>query len=331
VRVRAFLAAAVVLTMATSAQAISLVVMATNSTAVAGAKVYTIGIQVTAADVAAGGSNPVLFAQNVTFTGSATGPIHAATTKTPNANQPDVQGVQSNFIDANANAPPDNAGLTANGITSLYKDSWWYNSSSGNGLLTGVIDSAGDVGPTGPLDTPPNLPPVTTNLSPDGSGVYTMGAFPNSGTNAVGTTGYVFFPSGAPGAVPANPTTGQTMAYSGLFGPTGANFFNASPGDPNHVLGNLLVANGGTLTVPIAQIIASGNIALPSALNGGAGTFLEAGTPIYNVLGGPANVDPGAFLDYTTNTIHGTIPEPGSLVLAGLGVLGLALAWKRRK
>ena len=68
-----------------------------------------------------------------------------------------------------------------------------------------------------------------------------------------------------------------------------------TPTDPNHVLGNLLVANGGTLTVPLAQIVASGNVAIPSNFAGGAGTFLELGTPIYNVLGGPVGTDPGAF------------------------------------
>ena len=74
---RAILAAAVVLAMATSAQAISLVVMATNTTAVPGEKVFTIGVKVTAADVAAAGpnSNAVLVVQNVTFTGGAGGPI----------------------------------------------------------------------------------------------------------------------------------------------------------------------------------------------------------------------------------------------------------------
>lgn len=316
-RIRAFLAAVVVLAMATSAQAISLVVMATNSApGVAGAKAYTIGVKVTAADVAAGGANPVLFVQNVTFTGNGINPVNTANTKAPNANVPDVQTLQTSFVDTNLDAPPDNAGMSANGIKAMYQDSWWYNSSTGNGLLQGVVDSAGDPGI------------VTTNPAGDGSGVYALGPIA-----AVGTTGYTFFPSGAPGIVPANATAGQTMTYSGLFGPTGADFWNPSAGgpftDPNHILGDLLVANGGSLTVALAQIVSKGNINVPSAINGGAGTFLEMGTPIYNVLGGPVAQDPGAFLDYGNNVIRS--PEPGSIVLAGLGVLGLALAWRRRK
>ena len=73
-RLRAFLAAAVVLTMATSAQAAKLVVMAVNTNpgigaANAAAHVFTIGVQVTAADVAA---NPgsTLLVQNITFAGT---------------------------------------------------------------------------------------------------------------------------------------------------------------------------------------------------------------------------------------------------------------------
>jgi len=319
VRVRAFLAAAVVLAMATSAQAVSLVVMAVNSSdGIAGAKTYTIGVKITAADVSAGGANPVLFVQNITATGSANGPIQQSGA----ANRPDVQNVQTAVLDVSAvnNAGPPSDPLGTAGANSFYRDTWWYNSA--NGTLQGVIDSAGDAGI------------VTTNPAGDGSGVYTMGSFPTSGTNAVGTTGYTFFSSGSPGAVPANGTTLQTITNSGLFGPTGADFLNPSSGapfsDPNHILGDLLVANGGTLTVPLLQIVAKGNVSLPSP-GGGAGTFLEVGTPIYNVLGGPQNVDPGAILDFTNNTIHGTTPEPGSLVLAGLGALGLALLWKRRK
>ena len=45
--------------------------MATNATAIPGEKVFTIGIRVTAADVAAAGTNSVLIEQNVTFTGGA--------------------------------------------------------------------------------------------------------------------------------------------------------------------------------------------------------------------------------------------------------------------
>jgi hypothetical protein len=305
-----------ILAMATSVRAVSLVVMATNATAIPGEKVFTIGVEVTAKDVALGGGpNTVLLVQNLTFNGSTNGPIH----QTGAANVPDVQSLQTDFIDPSAIGGPPGPNLGTVGNSALYGDSWWYNGAGGT--LQGVIDSAGDTGT------------VTTNPAGDGSGVYTIGAFPNSGTNAVGSTGYVFFPDGTPGAVPANPTTGQTMAYTGLFGPLGANYFDPSAGgpftDPHYILGDLLVANGGTLTVPLAQIVASGNVRIPSDFAGGAGTFIDFGNGnvIYNVLGGPARVDPGAYLNYGTNTI---VPEPSTLVLAALGAIAL-LAYRRRR
>jgi len=178
--------------MATSAQAVSLVVMAVNSSdGIAGAKTYTIGVQITSTDVAAGGANPVLFVQNVTVTGNASGPIQ----QTGSSGKTDVQAVQAGPLDGSAtvNGGPPSDPLGAAGANAFYRDSWWYNTAAGT--LTGIVDSAGDPGV------------VTTNPAGDGSGVYTMGSFPTSGTNAVGTTGYTFFSSGSPGAVPANGTT----------------------------------------------------------------------------------------------------------------------------
>ena len=206
-----------------------------------------------------------------------------------------------------------NLGTTA-GNNAFYRDSWWYNSPGGT--LQGVIDSNGDSGV------------VTTQPASDGSGVYTLGALSTSGTNAVGVTGYTFQASGSPGAVPANPTNGQTITYSGLFGPAGDDYWDPSHGspfsDPNHILGDLLVQNGGSLTVPLVQLVATGNIFIPSQLLGGAGTFLEVGTPIYNVFGGPANVDPVTYLDFVHNQLAFPTPEPGTFVLAATAALGLA-------
>ena len=143
------------LALANTADAISLVVMATNTTAILGDSVYTVGVHVTAADVAAGGANPVLFVQNVTFTGGAAGPVHS----TGSGNKPDVQSVQSGPIDSSAinNGGPPSANLGSAGNNAFYKDSWWYNTAGGT--LQGVIDSAGDPGT------------VTTKPASDGSGV----------------------------------------------------------------------------------------------------------------------------------------------------------------
>jgi len=310
VRLRSFLAAAVVLAMATSAQAVTLVVMATNTTAIAGSKVYDSGVKITSTDVALGGANPVLLVQNLTFTGGATGPGQA----TGLNNKQDIQTVWGTLDGASAGGGPSFPPGSANAATQLYKDSWWY--SGGTGTLQGTIDSAGDQGT------------VTTVPASDGSGVYAQG--PGA---LVGTTGYLFQPeaTGIVGGASAN----STMSYTGLFGPLGADFLNPSAGapfsDPNHILGDLLVANGGTLTVPLAQIITTGNVPIPSAIAGGAGTFIEVGTPTYNVLGGPVGTDPGAFISYATNSIGPVVPEPGTFVLGAMGAVGLALAWRRRK
>jgi PEP-CTERM motif len=318
--VKLILAAALVMTMGNSARAVSLIVMGVNTApGIAGAKVFTIGVRVTAADVAAGGPEPVLVVQNLTFTGGANGPIQ----QVGSANKPDVQSVQTSFIDQSAefnSGPPSANLLTSAANNAFYRDSWWYNSPTGT--LQGVVDSNGDLGT------------VTANPASDGSGIYTLGSGA-TGTRAVRTTGYTWTPAGDTGAAPANPTNGQTIAYSGLFGPAGADFLDPSPGgpftDPKHILGDLLVANGGTLTVPLVQLVATGDILIPSQYAGGAGTFLEVGLPTYNVLGGPANVDPTTYLDFPHNQIAFPVPEPGTFVLAGLGIIGLILVTRRRK
>ena len=122
-------AAAVVLAMTTSAQAVDLVVMSVNTTAIAGDKVFTIGVQVSQADVAAGGTNPSLSVQDITFSGGSTGPIQAAGSN----NKQDVQVVQGLIDNATANNPvaPGGTNGPAAGFTSastntqLFKDSWW--------------------------------------------------------------------------------------------------------------------------------------------------------------------------------------------------------------
>jgi hypothetical protein len=297
--------------MATSSQAVSLVVMATNSSPgiAGGYKAYDIGVVITAADVALGGANPVLFTQNLTFTGSANGPFEAAGTN----NKQDLQSVWGTLdtVDGGGGGPSFPA--TGAAATQLFKDSWWY--SSGTGNLQGTVDGSGNQGV------------VTTVPAGDATGVYAQG--PGA---LVGTTGYLWTPQAT--GITGGATSNSTMGFTGLFGPLGADFLNPSPGgpftDPNHILGDLLVQNGGTLTVPLAQIIVKGNLSIPSP-GGGAGTFLEVGTPIYNVLGGPQSIDPGAILDFTTNTIHPGVPEPGTFALLGMGMIGLLLAWKRRK
>jgi hypothetical protein len=287
------------------ARAASLVVMAVNTSAIAGAKVFTIGVQVTNADMTSGerGSDAVLAVQNVSFTGGPNGPIDG----TGISNAPDIQTVQTEFIDVaagnNPQPPGNNAGpptaLSASGTTALYRDSWWY--ANGSGRLLGVRDSTGAAGP------------LTTNPAADGSGIYTLGLVNNVGINGDLFTNVV--------TTPFDAKTGETTSFTGYYGPVGANLLDLAP------LKNLF-ANG-LFTVPLAQIVATGDIAIPSDYNSGIGTVISLGLLEFNVLGGPVQVDPHAILDYNTGTIHGT-PEPSTIVLAVMGIVALVACKKWR-
>jgi hypothetical protein len=337
VKFRSFVAAAVVLAVATSAaQAVQLTVMsvathATNSIIPAGQEVVTFGIQVTQSDLNGAGTNPVLLVQNLTFAGNGIVPIN----KTGSANKADVSGVQGVVDNAFVGpAPVQQSDLTASQQGTVYADSWWYN--SGTGVLNGINDSAGD------------------------SGTITDPAFQLGPIGNVGTTGFVWNPNGALGvqagttvaaalasANGTNAATGNFMLYSGFYGPNGSNGLTSA------LLQSHFVNN--VLTVPIAQIVTSGDIQFPgnnanagggSPGNVGSGTFLgvigsgvsngPTGNGTYNAIGGNPGVDPtllangGWHYSFDKQQIVGT-PEPGTIILAGMGALGLALAWKRRK
>ena len=134
-----------------------------------------------------------------------------------------------------------------------------------------MIDSSGDAGT------------VTTNPATDGSGIFTISNQPGTaatgpgGTAAVGATGYLFQAQGT--GITGGTSSGTTMGYTGLFGPTGANALDAAP------LASQFV--GGYLTVPLAQIVAKGDIMLPDIYNGGTGQFLSIGNHAYDLSGGP--------------------------------------------
>ena len=301
------LAAIAVLAMAERAQAVTLVVMATNTTAVAGAKVFDVGVRISAADVAVGGPNPVLLVQNISFTGSVNGPVQASAAN----NKQDLQSVWNTLDTLNGGGGPSFP-TSGNGTTQLYKDSWWYAGSTGT--LQGIVDAEGNPGV------------VTTVPASDGSGVYAQG--PGA---LVGQTGYLFSPQAT--GITGGATNNSTMVFTGLFGPLGANYLDPSPGgpftDPHHILGDLLVQNGGVLNVPLAQVIAKGDIAVPST-PGGAGTFIEIGTPIYNVLGGPQSVDPQAEICFHYNGFVLGCPEPSGWLMGLLAGLG-ATVWLLRR
>jgi PEP-CTERM motif len=311
VKLNACLTAAVVLAFATSdAHAVQLVVMAVNSNiGISGAKEFTIGVQVTASDVAA---NPdsTLFVKNISFAGAFNGPIQA-----PGANN--VQDIQTAWATVDALSPNSitNGGsggpsfpTFGPGVTELYKDSWWYSSSTGT--LQGINGFAPD-------QSADNIGTVTTVNS--GQGVYAQG--PGA---LVGTTGYVFQPeaSGITGGGAAVGGVSAMMGYTGIFGPLGANVFDQSPISSEFV--------GGVLAIPLAQIISKGNVAVPDVYSGGAGQFIALGGTAYNFRGGPATADPGTLtLNFATGSFA-FAPEPSTLILAAFGALAL-LAYHRRK
>jgi hypothetical protein len=311
----ALIALAISAVSATHTKALQLVVMATNTTAIPGAKVYTIGVNVTDSDVQLGASgvyNDDLELLGITFTGDGTNPRQASGP----SNRNDLQSIQSGFIDQaalnNPVAPGFAAGppltLTAPGNSALYADSWWY--LSGSATLQGIVDSLGDTGV------------VTTNAASDGSGTYTIGP-----TNNVGAAGYTWFDNVTP---PTAGPSGTSMELpSGEYGPVfpRTDFMNA-----NDFRGSVLSSQfqNGELTVPLLQIATSGTLSIGYDSAQG-GTFLRVGSFQTNVLGGDSFIDPDphAILDYNTNTIHGT-PEPSTIVLAALGMVALLACKKWR-
>src|SRR5262245_52945053 len=111
--------------------------MATNATAIPfSEKVYTIGVQVTTADLAAPGvgDHPVLYVKHLSFRSTSTrnGVVRQAACSN---NKPDLQTVQSVSLD-----PPFPGPYTLGAATQLYKDSWWYSSTGANGDLPGILD-----------------------------------------------------------------------------------------------------------------------------------------------------------------------------------------------
>ncbi len=323
---RSFATAVVVLSLCASAQAAKVVVMniathATNSVIPAGQDVVTFGIQVSQADLVGASPGSVLIVQDLTFAGNGIVPINGTTGAT---NKVDVQGVQSSIVDPivdNFGRPATPADLSPSAQQALYADSWWYN--GGTGFLYGAIDPAGDTGIV--TDPAYQLGPIG-NVGPTGM----MWIAGGSGLQAGDTV-----PEALASVNGANAKTGQFMIYSGVFG----GIFE------NHLLNSPLADEfvNGVLTVPIAQIVTTGNIQIPGSSSNagggqpgvpGTGTFIgvvgvgtisngPTGNGTFNVAGGNPTIDPGLYFDFAKGQL---VPEPGTIVLSIFSVCGFVIA-----
>jgi hypothetical protein len=95
------LMALVIASFGTVSRGAELVVMATNTSAVPGAKVYTIGAQITQDEVLKGGANPALYIQEL-FLG--TNVLNSSQTNAYNPKQ--LQTIQAQYIDPAAENNP---------------------------------------------------------------------------------------------------------------------------------------------------------------------------------------------------------------------------------
>jgi hypothetical protein len=306
---RAILAAILVPGSTSSAQAISLVVMAVNSSpGVVGAKAFTLGIQITQADLFAPGvgAHPTLALHDLTFSGSTNGPVQAVGAN----NVPDIQTAWTR-LDLNSPNSIGNGGAGGTSFppgdpasaTELYKDSWWY--SSPTGTLQGINGFLPD-------ESADTVGTVTTVNS--GQGVYAQGpgAF-------VGTTGYLWSPQGTgiAGGGGAVGGVSQDMTYREVYGPSGANDLTAPP------LANEFV--NGILTIPLGQLVLNGNASVHVDFT--AGQYLSFGQATYALPG-------VGVLNFASPSLVGAnfvrVPEPSSCVLAALGLCGMLIAHRRR-
>jgi hypothetical protein len=305
---RALLAAILVLASATSCQAISLVVMASNSSpGVAGAKAFTIGIQIAQGDLLAPGvgAHPTLALKNLTFLGSTPGPIQGPGP----GNVPDIQSAWNN-VDLSSPNSILNDGFGAGGpsfpvtgsaTTQLYKDSWWY--SSPTGTLQGINGFTFEADTFGTVTTVPN-----------GGFVYAQG--PGA---AVGITGFLWAPqgNGITGGGAASGGVSADMSYTGVYGP-GGGLDLTSPAFASQFI-------NGILTLPLAELIIKGDVGIQTSF--ALGEYLSFGQATYDIPNVTDLVFANNQLQFATFV---RVPEPSSLVLAALGVCGVLMAHRQR-